>query len=93
VADQQHPAGHARGGVQAAEDTPATAVGQHIQREYVLSDAGPSQDDPFGISVWPVTLGGAMGNLVPQGTLEYRRAQLILPEEGNLAVSIQGSWG
>jgi hypothetical protein len=83
LSGQQHPPGHARGRAQAAEDTQTTAVGRHIQRENVLPDAGRGQDDPFGISVWPVTLGGATGNLIPQGTLEYRRAQLVLAEEGS----------
>jgi len=55
----------------------------------VLSDAGRSQDNPFGISVWPVTLGGATGNLIPQRTLEYRRAQLLLAEEGELAAVLE----
>jgi hypothetical protein len=76
-------------GFKPQKDTPATAVGQHIQRENVLSDAGRSQDDPFGISVWPVTLGGATGNLILQGTLEYRRAQLVLAEEGKLAAVLE----
>ncbi len=89
VPGHRHPAGHARGWVQAAKDTPVTAVGQHIQREYVLSDAGRSQDNPFGILLWPVTLGGATGNLIPQGALEYRRAQLVLAEEGKLAAVLE----
>jgi len=55
----------------------------------VLSDAGRSQDDPLGISVWPVTLGGATGNLIPQGALEYRRAQFVLAEEGKLAAVLE----
>jgi hypothetical protein len=63
--------GAERGRVQAAEETSAAAVGQYIQREYALSDAGRSQDDPFGILLWPFTLGGATGNLIPQGALEY----------------------
>ena len=37
----------------------------------------------------PVTLGGATGNLIPQGVLEYRRAQLALAEEGKLAAVLQ----
>jgi hypothetical protein len=40
---------------------------------------------PFGISLWPVTLGGATGNLIPQGALEYRRVKPVLAEEGKLA--------
>ena len=55
----------------------------------MLSDAGRSQDDPFGNSVWPVTLGGAVGNLIPQGALEYRRAQFVLAEEGKLAAVLE----
>jgi len=56
----RHPDGVLRAGVhaEAAEDTAATAVVQHIQREYVLSYAGRGQDDPFGILLWPVTFGG-----------------------------------
>ena len=89
VSGQQHPAGHPRGWVQAAKDTPAAAVGRHIQRECVLSDAGRSQDDPFGILRWPLTLGGATGNLVPQGALEYRRVRFVLAEEGKLAAVLE----
>ena len=55
----------------------------------MLSDAGRSQDDPFGISVWPVTFGGATGNLIPQRTLEYRRAQFVLVEEVKLAAVLE----
>ena len=39
--------------------------------------------------VWPVTLGGATGNLIPQGALEYRRAQFVLAEEGELAAVLE----
>ena len=55
----------------------------------MLSDAGRSQDDPLGISVWPVTLGGATGNLIPQGALEYRRAQFVLAEESKLPAVLE----
>ncbi len=55
----------------------------------MLSYAGRGQDDPFGILLWPVTLGGAAGNLIPQGVLEYRRAQLVLAEEGKLAAVLE----
>ena len=89
VVGQQHLFGAERSRVQAAEDTPAAAVGQHIQRENVLPYAGRGQDDPFGISLWPLTLGGATGNLIPQGALEYRRAQLTLAEEGKLAAVLR----
>ena len=65
------------------------AVVQHIQREYVLSDAGRGQDDPFGILLGQVTLGGAAGNLIPQGVLGYRRTQLALAEEGKLAAVLE----
>ena len=55
----------------------------------MLPDAGCGQDDPFGISFWPLTLGGATGNLIPQGALEYRRAQFVLAEEGKLAAVLE----
>jgi hypothetical protein len=89
VPGQQHPPSHARGWVQAAEDTSAAAVVQQIQREYVLSYAGRGQDDPFGILLGQVTFSGAAGNLIPQGVLEYRRAQLALAEEGKLAAVLE----
>ena len=74
--------------VQAPEDTPATAVVRHIQREHVLSHAGRSQDDPFGILLWHY-LRRRYGQLIPQGALEYRRAQLVLAEEGKLAAVLE----
>ncbi len=55
----------------------------------MLPDPGRGQDDPFGILLWPVTFGGATGDLVPQGALEYRRAQLVLAEEGKLAAVLE----
>jgi hypothetical protein len=81
--------GTERSGVQATENTATPAVVQHIQREYMLAYAGRSQDDPFGILPWPVTFGGATDNLIPQGALEYRRAQLVLAEEGELAAVLE----
>ena len=59
------------------------------QREHVLPDAGRGQDDPFGILPGPVILGHAVGNLISEGVLEYRRAQLALPEEGKLAAILE----
>jgi hypothetical protein len=88
VASQLHPPGAERGRVQAAEDTSAAAVVHHIQREHVLSDAGRGQDDPFGILLKPATPGSAAGNLIPEGVLEYRHAQL-LAEEGELAAILE----
>ncbi len=76
-------------GVQAAEDASAAAVGQHIHRENVLSYSGRGQDDPFGILLWLVTRGGATGNLIAEGAFEYRRAQFVLAEEGELAAVLQ----
>ena len=55
----------------------------------MLPDPGRGQDDPFGILLCPVTFGGAAGNLVPLGALEYRHAQLVLAEEGKLAAVLQ----
>jgi hypothetical protein len=55
----------------------------------MLPDPGRGQDDPFGTLLWPVTFGGATDNLVPQGALEYRRAQLALAEEGKLAAVLE----
>ena len=76
-------------GVQAAEDTSAAAVGQHVQRENVLAYTGRGQDDPFGILLWPVTRSGVTSNLVPQGAPGYRCAQLVLAEEGKLAAVLK----
>jgi hypothetical protein len=89
VSGQQHPPRHARGGVQAAEDASAAAVVQHIQREYVLAYAGCGQDDPFGVLLGQVAFGGAADDLIPEGVLEYRRAELVLAEEGELAAVLE----
>jgi hypothetical protein len=78
-----------REGVQAAEDASAAAVVQHVQREYVLSYAGRGQDDPFGVLLGQVTFGGAADDLIPEGVLEYRRAQLVLAKEGELAAVLE----
>ena len=55
----------------------------------MLAYAGRGQDDPFGILLWPVTRSGATDNLIPQCVLEYRRAQLVLAEEGELAAVLE----
>ncbi len=57
----------------------------------MLSYTGRSQDDPFGILLWQVTFSGATDNLIPESVLEYRCAQLVMPEEDKVAAVASGA--
>ena len=55
----------------------------------MLPDAGRGQDDPFGIQLGQVVPGDGTRDLILEGVLEYRRAQLVLAEEGELSPILQ----
>ena len=57
--------------------------------EYVLADASRGQDDPFGIQLGQVVRGDGTLDLILEGVLEYRRAQFVLAEEGELSPILQ----
>ena len=89
VSGQQHPAGYARGWVRPQK----TYRRPQLVNTFNANTCYPTRAAARMIRsislLWPVTLDGATGNLIPQGALEYRRAQLILAEEGKLAAVLE----
>src|SRR2546429_6469373 len=85
----EHALGAERSRVQPAEHAPPAAVGQNVQREHMLPDPGRGQQDALGLLLGPGTFGGGLGNLILEGILQSRGAELVLAEEVELAVMLK----
>src|SRR5213078_2269711 len=55
----------------------------------MLADACCGEDDPFGIKLGQVVPGDGTLDLILEGVLEYRSAQLALAEKGELSPILQ----
>src|SRR5690348_16860951 len=89
VPGYEHALAAERSGVQPAEHAPASAVGQDVLGEQVLPDPGRGEQDALGLLLGPGSGGGGLGDLVLEGVLQGRRAELVLAEEAELAAVLE----
>ena len=55
----------------------------------MLPDPGRGQQDALGLLLGPGTFGGGLGDLVLEGILQGRGAELVLAEQVELAVMLK----
>ena len=55
----------------------------------MLPHPGRGQQDAFGLLLGPGTFGSGLGDLVPVGILQGRRAEFVLAEEIELAAVLK----
>jgi hypothetical protein len=85
----EHAPSTERSRVQPAEHAPSAAVGQHVQGEHTLPDPSRGQQDALGLLLGPGTFGRGLGNLVLEGILQSRGAEVVLAEEVEFAVVLK----